>query len=104
MTHFEILVSFQPQTLDLDAEHYAAQKASTMTEHKLQISQSEKTTVLPISTSCVCTPIRGLILSPFNRSSQSASRTKRTSEGASVLTSSPYLILAKNREKRDRKK
>ena len=78
-----------------DAEHYAAQKPSTMTEGiagiKFQISQSEKATVLPISTSCVSTPIRAVDLFPYPQSSQSASGIKRTSN--------PYLMFAKNRAK-----
>ena len=43
-------------------------------------------------------------MSPYHHSSQSASRTKRTSEGAFVLTSSLYLILAKKQRKERQKK
>jgi len=71
---------------------------------KLQISQSEKTTVLPISTSCVCTQIRVVDLSPFPPSSHSASRSKRTSEGASALTSNLYLMIAIKYSEKDRQK
>jgi len=71
---------------------------------KLQISHSEKTTVLPINTSCVCTPIRAVDLSPFPPSSHSASRSKRTSEGASALTSNLYLMIAIKYSEKDRQK